>query len=51
MQEEGLILALCPAIQSSQNFLDGGQVGAIPQRVSCTPLWKRDFARVYFGCP
>ena len=34
----GLILALDPAIQSSQKILDGGQVGAIPQGVSCTPL-------------
>jgi hypothetical protein len=25
-------------MQSFQNFLDGGQVGAIPQGVSCTPL-------------
>lgn len=36
--KKGLILALDPAIQSSQNILDGGQVGAIPQRVSCAPL-------------
>jgi len=48
-QEDGLILAPLPAIQSYQKFLDGGQFSAKPQQVSCTPF-RASLFRVYFAC-